>query len=100
MALRQIERSKGVSRTPKPDLGFEPLPAVIDEADQGHRSPAHPRGKLHQSIELGLGRRVEHPVAAQGSKPVALVPEREQFVVQHEQITRSSITQMRTATVQ
>ena len=61
----------------KAHLGLEPLPALIDQADQGNRSLTGPGGKLHQSVELRLWRRVENPVAAQGSKPVTLLPGQE-----------------------
>ena len=67
------EADRAVERrltNPEPHLGLEPLPAVIDEADQCNGSLTGTGGKLDQIIELRFWRRVENPVAAQGCEPV------------------------------
>jgi hypothetical protein len=77
MVVTQIARSSGVSRTPIP-------PTVLNEADESDRCLTGSGGKLHQIVELRLGRRVENPVAAQGCEPVTLFPQGKHFVVRHE----------------
>ena len=61
---------------PEADLGLEPLPPVIDQADRRDRRMTDPCRQLHEIVELGLRRSVEDAVAAQSRKPVVLVPAR------------------------
>ena len=57
----------------KPNLRFEPLPAVLNQVDGRDGRAADLSGKLHQAIEGGLGSGVEHMIAAQGGEPVAFL---------------------------
>jgi hypothetical protein len=72
---------------PKPHLGHEPLPALVDEADESNGSLTAVSGKLYQIVECGLWWRVENPVATQGCEPVALCPGGMPLIVQHEPVT-------------
>ena len=88
-----IEADRAIQRRfldTKTYLGLEPLPASINEADQGNRSLTGASGKLDQIVECRFWRRVKNPVAAQGCKPVTLRPGRLHFVVHHETLTAAT----------
>ena len=54
------------------DIGLEPLPLLVDQAQQRDRGAACVRSRRGQRVEQGLGRAVEHHQLAQPGKPARL----------------------------
>ncbi len=58
------------------DLGFEPLPVLVDERDGRDRSTTQCRSQMRQVIEGDVGGRVQNPVARQRGYAVNFVGRR------------------------
>jgi hypothetical protein len=56
-----------------PDLGLDPLPLGVDQADHADRGAADLRGQQRDVVEVVLRRGVEHPGLAEGGQAALLV---------------------------
>ena len=59
--------------TGQPHCGLEPLAPGIDQAEQRDRHAAQQRRRLHQRVELGLGRAVEHLQGGQRAQAAGFI---------------------------
>src|SRR5258708_312369 len=69
-AERLLERRLANAET---DFGFEPLPALVDQADERNRSLANVAGDPRDVVERGFDGSIEDSIGAQRLQPLRLV---------------------------